>query len=105
MMWGSIALVMKWTILGWFGAIALLILYKIMTDEILIDGLTCNPGDSSFSFHRSQLLIITICFAVAYTLIALGQPAGKGLPDIATPILAALLGSHAAFIGGKLLRG
>ncbi|MEP9358172.1 hypothetical protein [Sphingomonas sp. KR3-1] len=99
----SIALLAKWSILGWFAALLLLVAYRIMTDKIVIDCITCNPGSRSFSFHRGQLLLITICFAAIYVLIALSQPVGKGLPDIPTPLLAALLGSHIAFIGGKLL--
>ncbi len=100
-MWEGIALAIKWTILGWFAAIALFILYKIVTGGISLEGVVRHKADGSFGFHRLQLLAMTLLFACGYVMFALRQPPGSGMPEISTPILAALLGSQTAYLGGK----
>jgi hypothetical protein len=103
MIWDILGTTIEVTILAWFAMIALLILYKIMTGTIAISNVVRHAGEESFGFHRAQLLAVTLLFAAGYVIIALRQPAGLGMPDISTPMLAALLGSHAAYLGGKLL--
>jgi len=103
MIWGTLAAIMKVTILGWFLIVGLFLLYKIMTNGIGTDGLLRHAGEDHFGFHRAQLMAFTLLFAIGYVMFALRQPAAAGMPDISTPMLAALLGSHAAYLGGKLL--
>jgi hypothetical protein len=104
MIWDILATAIRTALLGWFLIVGLLILYQVMTGAIATSGLVRHAGEESFGFHRLQLMGITLLFAAGYVVAALRQPPGLGMPDISTPLLAALLGSHAAYLGGKLLR-
>lgn len=104
MIWDVVAIMIRTALLGWFLILGLLILFRIFSGEIATSGLVRHAGEDSFGFHRLQLVAVTLLFAAGYVVAALRQPPGMGMPDISTPLLAALLGSHAAYLGGKLLR-
>jgi len=104
MIWDVLAMMIRTALLGWFLILGLLILFRIFSGEIATSGLVRHAGEDGFGFHRLQLVAVTLLFAAGYVVAALRQPPGMGMPDISTPLLAALLGSHAAYLGGKLLR-
>jgi hypothetical protein len=104
MLWTLVSAVIRMTILGWLGLFALTIMYQIMAGRIYLGNVISHDREQSFGFHRLQLIGVTLLFAAGYIVTALGQPADQGMPDISTPLLAALLGSHVAYLGGKLLQ-
>lgn len=53
--------------------------------------------------HRIQLLCVTLIFAIGYLIEAVSRGPGQGMPDIAGPVLLALIGSQATYLGGKAL--
>lgn len=56
------------------------------------------------SLHRVQMIGFSILFAIGYVIDVLTSKPAHSLPDISTPLLAALLGSHAAYLGGTAYR-
>ena len=93
----------KYALGAWLLAVAVVIFYRIFSGGIVTLSLVKVKHTDSFSFHRSQLMVITLLFCAGYIVTAVGRDPDLGMPDISTPLLAALLGSHAAYLGGKLL--
>jgi|HubBroStandDraft_3_1064219.scaffolds.fasta_scaffold03153_5 glycerol uptake facilitator-like aquaporin len=85
---------------GFFG----IVVYKIAIGEIPLAGLldAKNPdGRPSFSPARLQLLIFTVGVAAYYLHAVVANPHRDSLPDLPQSVVAALGGSHAAYLGGK----
>lgn len=99
---GIVASFIEYVLLAWFAAVGLFIGYKLFDGTIIMDGLTAERSGESFTFHRLQLIVVTIVFAAGYIIAALGKGPGQGMPDIAPPLLAGLLGSHFTYLGGRL---
>jgi hypothetical protein len=89
-------------LLGLFG----LVLWKIAVGEISLAGLlaTKEPGGgSTFSPARLQLLIFTVVVAGNYLHAMLANPQGPSLPTLPYSVIAALGGSHAVYLGSKVM--
>jgi glycerol uptake facilitator-like aquaporin len=87
---------------GFFG----LVLYKIVVGEIPLAGLldAKQPdGRRAFSPARLQLLIFTVVVAGYYLHLVIANPHRDSLPDLPPSVVGALGGSHAAYLGGKVL--
>lgn len=91
-------------LLAWLGAVLLLVLHRIVADRLIHTSLVIDRTTGNVSLHRLQMIGISVVFAGAYLVDALSGDPAKGLPDISTPLLAALLGSHAAYLGGTAMR-
>ena len=83
-----------------------IVLWKLMTGDITVNGLLRGDAKSAtgemapyFSPGRVQMLMITILSAGYYLLQVIHDP--SHLPEIPTPILVGVAGSHAIYLGGK----
>jgi len=87
---------------GFFGVV----LYKIVIGEISLAGLLSSKepgGRATFSPARLQLLIFTAVVAGHYLNKVIADPRQDALPSLPLSVLLALGGSHAAYLGGKVV--
>lgn len=103
MLWANIASAIQVALLGWFVLVLGLLLWNAASGRMLLSGMLHKGGGTSLELHRLQLLGITLCFAIFYVALALGRDPALGLPNISTPLLIALTGSQAVYLGGKYL--
>lgn len=85
---------------GFFGVVLL----KITTGEISLAYLLSVKDASgcwSYSPARLQLLIFTVGVAANYLRSVMVSPHGDSLPDLPMSVVAALGGSHVAYLGSK----
>ena len=98
-----VALLVRYALLGWLTALGLFILHQIVAGRIVTMAMVKSRSGESFSFHRLQMIAVTLLFAAGYVVVAIARDPALGMPNIPTPLLGALLGSHIAYLGGKLL--
>ncbi|MEA1647825.1 hypothetical protein UAJ10_02170 [Nitrospirillum sp. BR 11164] len=89
--------VLAWVLVAWFFALTVIVLYRLLTGRIPVDGLL-SDGSERFSPARLQLLIMTIGGLVAYVTSALST---KNLPTIPDSLVGLFAASHAVYVGGK----
>lgn len=77
------------------------VLIGMWRNSIETQGLLSNELHGQLSMHRMQLLTVTFAFAVSYCLAALALGPGHPMPDVPTPLLGILIGSHATYLAGK----
>lgn len=99
----SIAKIVEFAILAWFALLLANIAWQMTTGQIYLSGMLVHRDGRRLRFHRLQMLAISTIFAAGYAIAALGKGPGTGMPDISTPMLALLIGSHATYLGGKVL--
>lgn len=95
---------LMWVLITWLTAMSALLVYRVVVGQITLNGLLTIDG-RTFSPERLQLLLITVAGAVTYA----GQALSTGqLPAMESPgdagLFAALAGSHAIYLVGKLMR-
>src|ERR1051326_2810252 len=81
-------------------------LWKIATGEISLAYLLSTKdkdGRWSYSPARLQLLIFTVGVAANYLRGVMATPHVASRPDLSPSVLVALGGSHAVYLGGKVL--
>jgi hypothetical protein len=102
-----IGAIVMWTLAASLVLIAGTILFGMLTGRIQLDGLLRTEKDAPVGFERLQLLAVTLLFAVGYVVTSLSRGPDDSLPDIQTPLLLILIGSHGAYIAVKTatLRG
>ncbi len=91
-----------WEGLILLGGFCAVIVWKLLTCGISLQGLLAGDhrdGSTSFSPGRVQLLIFTLLLGMNYLLQVIQHP--TGFPAIPESWLAALGGSHLAYLGGK----
>ena len=103
MIWQSTARAIEAVVILWFVVLLAAVGWQLLTGRIVTSGVLQHRGDGGFGFHRAQMLAVTLLFATGYVIAALSKGPGDGMPNISPPLLAALLGSHAAYLGGKFL--
>lgn len=89
-------------VVGFFGVIV----YKLVVGAIPLGSLLYSKdpdGRSTFSPARLQLLIFTVAVAARYLNQVIANPRQDSLPTLPTSVLIALGGSHAAYLGGKVV--
>jgi len=94
----------EWFLVGWLTALALLVLYRVLSGRIALVGLLTMDGQRH-SPERLQLLLFTLGALAIYIGQALvtGQSATiKSLPEVPDWVLPLLLGSHALYLGGRI---
>ena len=87
-------------LVAWVAAVAVLILYRILTARIPLAGLFTADGQS-FSPERLQLFAMLLFALSAYVGMALQS--GK-MPDLPEEVLLLLGGSNALYLAGKVAR-
>lgn len=97
---GTLAIVMGWIIAIFFGGLALIILYFIITGKINLKKLICEPnGDASMS--RLQFLIFTFVIAISLYLIIVGKDPPEFPQSIPIEILILLGISSGSYVLSK----
>jgi len=100
----SLALVMGWIVVIFIGVIALVILWKIITDKIKLDHLISDL-DCYASMSRFQFLIFTFVIATSLLLIITSKNP-PGFPDeIPTGVFALLGISGGSYVISKGIDG
>jgi hypothetical protein len=105
MNWTLLGRVLEIALLGWFFALAVAVVWLASTGRTTLRGLLADrQGEArAFHLHRVQLIGSSLIFGVGYALSALHGPVSQSIPDVPTVLLGGLLGSHGAFLGGKLI--
>jgi hypothetical protein len=91
----------------WLVAVALLIVYRLVTVRASLRGLIRTgeaPSGSQggrFSPERLQLLVLTVGGLIAYAVTALSE---RRMPPVDEGVLALFAFSHAVYLGGKAWR-
>jgi hypothetical protein len=88
----------SWYFVAWLTAVAALILYRLLSGQIALDGLLTMDGQR-FSPERLQLLLVTLAALAIYAEEAL---ANQKMPEVPDGLLPILVGSHVLYLGGKI---
>lgn len=94
----------RWEGFGFLAGLSLIVLWKIITGEISLDGLLVGDrrdGSEFFSPGRLQMLIFSVVTAVNYVVQVAKNPATDSLPPISHSTLVLLAGSHGLYLAGK----
>lgn len=94
----------RWEAYLLIGGLFAIILYKILSGSIDLNGLLTGDrrdGSEFFSPGRAQLLAFTIMTAFNYLMEVVRSPSLQALPTIPHSTLAILAGSHLLYLGGK----
>lgn len=102
MLWQTIARIAEVALLMSFGLILANIVWQMLNGRILVSGMLAHRN-GRLRFHRLQMVGVTTLFAGGYVYEALAQGPSTSIPDISAPMLALLVGSHATYLGGKII--
>ncbi|MBV9931756.1 MAG: hypothetical protein JO013_12535 [Alphaproteobacteria bacterium] len=94
---------MEATVAVWFAALAAILLLRLATGAIPLDGLLKHDRRTlTFQFHRLQLVAVTLMMAGGYLILAIARGGhAQSLPDVTPPFLLAVAGSHLTYLGNK----
>ena len=90
---------------AWILGLAAVVLWQIVMGRISLAGLLDSKdadGSPSFSPARLQLLIFTVVVAARFLQSVLADPGRGSLPSLPPGVVAALGGSQAVYLGGKI---
>lgn len=97
----TLAYIMTVLMGGWLFLVMGLILFRMLSGGIIMTGLLKLEPRAPFGLDRLQLLAVTLLFAAGYIVAALYRGPGDSLPDIPTPLLLVLIGSHGTYLAVK----
>ena len=103
MIWQSVSKTVEVVVILWFVLLLAAVGWQLLTGRIYVSGMLKHRSGRAFGFHRLQMVGVSLLFAAGYVVEALARGPGDGMPDISTPMLALLIGSHATYLGGKAL--
>ena len=89
---------LRWALGAWLAFVIGVVLIKMASGRILLDGLLRIERKAPFGFDRIQLVFVTLLFAAGYIFIAFGKGPNDNLPNIPTPLLLILIGSNGAYL-------
>jgi hypothetical protein len=93
----------RWEIIILMSGLMVVVAYKLFTGGVTLSGLlTVKGDDNSFSPARLQMLMSTVLAGMYYLLLVINNPSSSSLPDVPTPLVGILGGSHAIYLGGKV---
>ncbi len=95
----------RWEMIILLGGLMGVVVYKLLTGGMNLSGLLEVKGgvdDETFSPARSQMLMATVLAAMYYLLQVINNPSSTSIPDVPTPLVGVLAGSHAIYLGGKV---
>jgi voltage-gated potassium channel Kch len=102
MTWSQLSAVVEWAMLIWFFSILAIIIIQMIRGRIILSGLLGPERITGLRLHRLQLIVVTVIFAGAYLVQAISLAPGEPLPNVPPALLAAILGSHGIYLGGKI---
>ena len=108
----TITEILKLFLLGWLGALAAIMLVKMLRGDINVTGLMCSANSTDADPERVALVMLTVGVALYYLVNSIGIPLeelkgadGKySMPDLPGDALVLLGGSQTAYITGKFFR-
>jgi hypothetical protein len=95
----------RWEMIVLLGGLMFAVVYKIFSGGVTLSGLLMVKGgddDDTFSPARLQMLMSTVLAGMYYLLQVINSPPSNSLPDVPTPLVGILGGSHAIYLGGKV---
>jgi len=95
----------RWEIIILLGGLMVAVACKLFTGGVTLSGLLMVKGgddDNTFSPARLQMLMSTVLAGMYYLLQVINNPSSTSLPDVPTPLVGILGGSHAIYLGGKV---
>ena len=95
----------RWEMIILLGGLMVVVVYKLFTSGVTLSGLLTVKGgsdDNTFSPARLQMLMSTLLAGMYYLLQVINNPPSNSLPDVPTPLVGILGGSHAIYLGGKV---
>jgi len=95
----------RWEIIILLGGLMVVVVYKLFNGDVTLSGLLMVKGgddDNTFSPARLQMLMSTVLAGMYYLLQVINNPSSTSLPDVPTPLVGILGGSHAIYLGGKV---
>jgi hypothetical protein len=95
------AAIMTRILAGWLFILMGIILFRMLTGGIILTGLLRLEPRAPFGLDRLQLLAVTLFFAGGYIVASLYRGPGDKLPDIPTPLLLILIGSHGTYLSTR----
>jgi len=93
-----------WLMVAWFGTVAALVLYGLLTGRIDTRGLLSETQTDGTTADRGQLLTLTVGGAGAYVMDALSHVGETSLPEIPGPWLAVAGASQIVYLAPKIMR-
>lgn len=101
----TIAWVFSATIAIWLGGLALVIAYWVVSRRLPLRGLLTESSTGQVAlFSRPQMLFASLAAAAVYVgMVTEALDTDSAFPEVQPEFLAALAGSQAVFIGGKLM--
>ncbi|PYP86671.1 MAG: hypothetical protein DMG65_18455 [Candidatus Angelobacter sp. Gp1-AA117] len=100
----QLVILARWEVYLLIGGLFAIILYKILSGSIDLNGLLTGDsrdGSEFFSPGRAQMLAFTSITAFNYLMEVVRSPSLQALPTIPHSTLAILAGSHLVYLGGK----
>ena len=91
---------MSYFLLAWLAALVALVGYRLLTDQINMQGLM-SYDDGSFAPERAQLLAATMAGVIVYAQQAI---ANQALVDPPAYLLQGMAASNLLYLGGKSIR-
>lgn len=97
----TLAEITTWLLAAWLFLVMGLIVFRMLSGQILMTGLLKLEPRAPFGFDRLQLVAVTLFFAGGYVVASLYRGPGDSLPDIPTPLLLILIGSNGTYLAVK----
>ena len=99
----TLATVLKYELLVLLTALAALLAYRMITQQINVTGLLMDKTSGrAISPARIQMLIVTLGIAGYYLMMVVDAKNKGQLPELPNEYIVALGGSHSIFLLGKL---
>lgn len=109
MMHTVVAQYMEMLLLTWLAAIAFLVLYRMLSGGIRLDGLLASAPNGPVSPERMQLMIASMIAVGGYVLTTFAAMENStqslsALPDVPTELIVLFGGSQTFYLMGKFIR-
>src|ERR1700687_2374444 len=101
----GLATAVRWEMTILLGGLIVVVVSKLFTGGVTLSGLLMVKGgddDGTFTPARLHMLMSPTLAAMYYLLQVINNPTSNSLPDVPTPLVGILGGSHAIYLGGKV---
>ena len=106
---------LQWALIGWMGALIVLVLLSFARGKISARGMLQSPQSNTFDPERLALLFATIGIALYYVVNTIGTDLDDltklvdgnktiAMPDIPVETLYLLFGAQSSYVTGKIFR-
>ncbi len=101
---------LEFGLLAWFGALAMLVMVRVLTDDIANSGmLVPDTGNDNVAPERVLAMAIVPAVLAFYTIDAMNTgivktATGFSMPDLPESIVSLLTGGNGLYLAGKIAR-